>query len=332
MNDVGVDRTMIDFLLGLTFAGLAVRGWLRGLVRELVDLAGLVVGLLVAFRLGASIGDDLAAGFGMTPEAAAVTAGLAIFILVGVGAAVLGHYLQRAARLPGLTMVNRLLGSALAVVWGGFVLILAVSLVRLVPAAGPLEAAVDDSRIVQLVASPGAGPQRAFHRLSGDRVIEALSNLDELLLARRMVVEGAERVELPATAASELRRDRQAARQLFDLINRARIEADLDPLAWSPALADIAHAHGREMYRQGYFAHRSPRTGTAADRVAAAGLRVRVVGENLALAATARAVHEGLMDSPGHRANILGEQYRRVGVGVVQGPLGLMVVELFTSG
>ena len=32
---------MIDFLLGLYLAGLAVRGWLRGFVKELLDLIGL---------------------------------------------------------------------------------------------------------------------------------------------------------------------------------------------------------------------------------------------------------------------------------------------------
>ena len=38
---------MIDFLLGLYFAGLALRGWLRGLVREAMDLAGLVLGIVI---------------------------------------------------------------------------------------------------------------------------------------------------------------------------------------------------------------------------------------------------------------------------------------------
>ena len=51
----------------------------------------------------------------------------------------------------------------------------------------------------------------------------------------------------------------------------------------------------------------------------------------MALAATARTVHDGLMESPGHRANILGTEFTRVGIGEIRGPLGLMVVQVFSS-
>ena len=56
-----------------------------------------------------------------------------------------------------------------------------------------------------------------------------------------------------------------------------------------------------------------------------------VAGENLALAATAADVHDGLMGSPGHRENLLRSEFGRVGVAVVSGPLGLMTVQVFTG-
>jgi len=56
-----------------------------------------------------------------------------------------------------------------------------------------------------------------------------------------------------------------------------------------------------------------------------------VAGENLALAATVGEAHQGLMGSPGHRENILRAEFRRVGVAVVVGPLGLMTVQVFTG-
>jgi uncharacterized protein YkwD len=67
------------------------------------------------------------------------------------------------------------------------------------------------------------------------------------------------------------------------------------------------------------------------DRLQAESISYRVAGENLALAATANEVHEGLMDSPGHRANILGESFGALGIAVVRGPLGLMTVQVFTG-
>jgi uncharacterized protein YkwD len=66
-----------------------------------------------------------------------------------------------------------------------------------------------------------------------------------------------------------------------------------------------------------------------ADRVRAARISLSVVGENLALAATPRSIHAALMDSDGHRANILRTSFDRIGVAAVDGPLGLMVVQVF---
>jgi uncharacterized protein YkwD len=92
------------------------------------------------------------------------------------------------------------------------------------------------------------------------------------------------------------------------------------------------------MYLRGYFAHETPwcRMPVAGDscldpfdRIRAAGIRYDVAGENLALAPSAAAAHQGLMDSPSHRANILSADYTSVGIAAVRGPYGLMVAQEF---
>jgi uncharacterized protein YkwD len=115
------------------------------------------------------------------------------------------------------------------------------------------------------------------------------------------------------------------------LVNRERIDEGLDPVAWSAALTEVGLGHAVEMYAEGYFGHVSPVTGTVGDRLDTAGIVFVVAGENLALAATAEDVHAGLMSSAGHRRNILMGSYRRVGIAVLSGPLGLMTVEVFTG-
>ncbi|NIR36702.1 MAG: CvpA family protein, partial [Actinobacteria bacterium] len=102
---------MLDFLLGLYLAGLLLRGWIRGFVKELLDLAGLVLGVIVAFRLSGPFGDVIADRFGVTPEWARIGAGIALFIIVGLGLAVVAHLLGKVMRLPGLNLSNRLLGA-----------------------------------------------------------------------------------------------------------------------------------------------------------------------------------------------------------------------------
>ena len=54
-----------------------------------------------------------------------------------------------------------------------------------------------------------------------------------------------------------------------------------------------------------------------------------MVGENLALASSTRAVHDGFVKSESHRNNILEPSYDRVGVAAVNGPYGLMIVQVF---
>jgi uncharacterized protein YkwD len=55
-------------------------------------------------------------------------------------------------------------------------------------------------------------------------------------------------------------------------------------------------------------------------------------GENLSLARTLIMAHEGLMNSPGHRANILQPAFGRVGIGILDGGIyGIMVTQNFRN-
>ncbi len=194
-----------------------------------------------------------------------------------------------------------------------------------------MEDRLDESRVAQRLTDPDGTPQRAFQVAAGDTVFESLLSLDRLFGDRRIVLEEGATLDIEAAAAHELLSDPAAAEEIFSLLNRSRLEARLDPLAWSDALAEVGTRHAQEMYLEGYFSHQSPSTGDVASRTLVSGVSFRVVGENLALASTARAVHAGLMDSEAHRANILGTEYRRVGIGVVRGPLGLMAVQVFAG-
>jgi uncharacterized protein YkwD len=64
----------------------------------------------------------------------------------------------------------------------------------------------------------------------------------------------------------------------------------------------------------------------------AAKISFTTAGENLALAPTIPVAHAGLMNSPGHRANILRREFGRVGIGVMDGGMrGLMVSQEFRN-
>ncbi|MGE0548034.1 MAG: CAP domain-containing protein [Kofleriaceae bacterium] len=124
-------------------------------------------------------------------------------------------------------------------------------------------------------------------------------------------------------------------RRLLALINRDRHAANLPPLVWDERVAAVARAHSEEMKRTKLVAHISPTTGAAADRVRAANIKTAVVMENIVHALGVGEAHQGLMNSPGHRANILASLATHVGVGVVfgdedSGRRELFVTQVFT--
>lgn len=126
--------------------------------------------------------------------------------------------------------------------------------------------------------------------------------------------------------------DDQLEMQMLQLINQERAKVGLQPLTFDTEMREVARAHSREMFQLGYFAHDSPVSGTPADRVQRAGVAYTTMGENLAYAPSLQVAHEGLMNSPGHRANILSPKFGRVGIGVIRSPSrGIMFTQNFRN-
>ncbi len=122
-------------------------------------------------------------------------------------------------------------------------------------------------------------------------------------------------------------------RELLDLLNETRREAGLPPVREHVGLREVALAHSREMAEQDFIGHTSPRTGSAVDRVRAANLPSSLVLENIGRGYGAAEIHRGLMESPGHRANLVNPDVTHVGIGVVAQPEGsrsaFIVTEVF---
>ena len=322
---------MIDFVLGLFFAALFVRGWLRGFVKELMDLVGLILGIVFSFRLSEPMGEFIMSWTGLSAGPSRLVGGVVVFLGVGIVAAFGAHYLGRVMNLPGLKVTDRALGAALALAWGWFLATLVLSILVVLPLPNSAVTAMEESALVDTLTNPELPTQEAFHALAGDRVLETVLALQRLVGNKQIILEEGDQMQIDPAEPSELSDAPLAAQDIFVLLTKARVDAGEDPLAWSDALAGVGQSHATEMYLDGYFSHVSPKTGTIGNRLAAESLTYRLAGENLALAASPDLVHEGLMGSPDHRANIVRPEFRRVGIGVVRGPLGLMVVQVFSG-
>ncbi len=142
-----------------------------------------------------------------------------------------------------------------------------------------------------------------------------------------------ERVRFDLATSGGGRDVESVRRELFDLVNATRREAGLPPLREHVGLREVALAHSRDMAENDFIGHTSPRTGTAADRVRAASLSSGLVLENIGRGYGAAEIHRGLMESPGHRANLVNPDVSHVGIGVVAQPEGarsaFIVTEVF---
>jgi uncharacterized membrane protein required for colicin V production len=322
---------IVDAIIALLLIGVVLRGWRRGVLRETVDIVGLVVSLVLAFRLAPAVGVVVRALTGMEDDAARFVGGLTVLSIAGVGLVLASRAAERRIGSEEPSMASRGWGAGLAAAWGVFIVTVLVTLSSVLPMPPSVDDQLEASAMTRVLTNPDGPPQAVFGRLAGDRVITTLLALRRTMGDRRIVIGPDDMISIPAARPEDLRRDHAAADEVFDLLNLARLDAGVSPVAWSEALAEVALGHAYDMYLDGFFAHDSPTTGGLGDRLRAASITFRFAGENLALAVTPQEIHRGLMESPGHRANILGPEYRRVGVAVVSGRLGLMTVQVFTG-
>ena len=122
-------------------------------------------------------------------------------------------------------------------------------------------------------------------------------------------------------------------RELIEMLNETRRGAGLPELTEHAGLREVALGHSRDMVANDYIGHQSPRSGTPADRVRTSGLQSGLVLENIGRGYSAAEIHRGLMESPGHRANLVNPDVSHVGIGVVAQPEGarsaFIVTEVF---
>ncbi|MDQ0878098.1 putative YkwD family protein [Paenibacillus sp. V4I3] len=118
--------------------------------------------------------------------------------------------------------------------------------------------------------------------------------------------------------------------QMLELVNKERAAVGLSPLAVDLQLTKTARLKSQDMVDNNYFSHDSPTYGSPFDMMEKFGITYNAAGENIACNQSVQAAHEALMNSPGHKANILSKDYTHIGIGIVNGgPCGKMFTQQF---
>ena len=120
--------------------------------------------------------------------------------------------------------------------------------------------------------------------------------------------------------------------EMLDLVNKERTDRGLNPLQVDPRLTDAARAKSWDIIDNNYFAHHSPTYGSPWDMLREAQIPFVRAGENLGKAGNVWVVHARLMNSSGHRSNILSPNFTHVGIGIMTGqPSGVVVTQIFVG-
>ena len=123
-------------------------------------------------------------------------------------------------------------------------------------------------------------------------------------------------------------------RVLVDLTNNNRLASNLGGLKTNPMLEEAARRKAADMAEKSYFAHYSPEGLSPWYFIQSVNYDFIYAGENLAVFfSDSEDVVDAWMDSPGHRENILNQNFTEIGIatskGYYKGEETIFVVQMF---
>jgi uncharacterized protein YkwD len=315
----------VDLVIVIVLSYFVVDSWQTGFWVLIADFASFLLSLFTALLGFSFLGKILESAFEL-PHSVANAIGF--FLAAGIAQALFSFiFIQLIKKIPfkfwkrpwnNIAGIIPSLGQGL--VLASFILTLVVSL----PMAPVIKKNVTDSVIGSFLIKNTAGVEARLNDVFGGLAQDALTYLT--------VAPGSRELVQISYDPSSLSVDSESERQMFNLVNMERKKRGIGALTLRPELVPVARAHATDMWRRQYFSHYSLEGKDVADRLLDAGVPFQVVGENLALAPTSQTAHTGLMNSEGHRKNILDPDYKRMGIGVIDdGIYGKMFVQIFTN-
>lgn len=325
MNIPNLQGNWIDFLILIILAFYVLEGWEKGFWRLLGSLVSFIGSLALALRFYPVASKLLVANFSF-PHSFANAIGFLLAAFVSEPILSLLAY-KLIKKLPVAVVqsgINRLLGIVPSVLNGLILIAFFLTLFVALPVNPKIKSDVTNSKIGGYLVSRTLQFERELSNIFGGALKDTLTYFT--------IEPGSnERVSLPARPQT-LTVDSQAERQMLTLVNEERRKQGIKELVWDEKIAAVARAHSKDIWDRKYFAHVDPDGKGPADRLERAGISFTLAGENLALAPTVELAHQGLMNSEGHRRNILEPGFGKIGIGVIDGGVyGKMFTQNFTD-
>ena len=320
----------IELFVYIFIVFFVINGWKKGFLLQFFYLMVLLISIALSFRYSDQVGSYISSWFNSNIQLSEIFGGVLIFITVLTVSSFFQNFLANNKKQRDVG--NKILGGFVSLLVSNLILTLIFTITSIISVPQFFEDTIENSNLVSFYTDTSGTPQQALELITGTDLIKVVSRIKDLTGKSSVVVGEQGCIEIPKYSLSNLLNNNEQKDELYALLLTERSNQNLAPLELSEKLSDIALNYAYAMYQDGFWCHKNPKNGElVGDRLSKQGFPYIDIGENLALSSSVRSGHISLMNSESHKNTILDNEFKRVGIGIVSGPLGLIIVQIFSS-
>lgn len=320
-----IEGNWIDLIIIAVLIYFVVISLRAGFIAIVADFTSFLLSLLVSLKFYSLAAELLRKNFELTNTLSNALGFLLTAVLAEAFLGILFSVLLK--KIPGNIWkhkLNKILGIVPALGQALILISFFLTVIMGLPLSPDLKEDVSDSQFGSFLVRNTTIIEAQFNDIFGGVVQDTLTYLT--------IQPGSEETVPITVTRTILTFDEVTERAMLDLVNKERQDRGIAPLTLREEALPAARAHARDMWERKYFGHYSPEGETVGDRLEQEEVNYTIAGENLALAPTLETAHAGLMNSQGHRENILEARFNQAAIGVVDnGIYGKMFVQVFTD-
>ncbi len=329
----------LDYIILVVFFLYAIEGIGVGFVAGVFDFISFIISFILGLKFYNELGRIISHTFSLP---SGFSNAFGFFIASFLSEIILSVLLRRLFRFLYIALVprtahqkgevpyralhsaNQMLGIIPGIASAFILLAFLLTLIIALPFSSELKKVVATSRFGSKLVANTQGFEKNLNEVFGGALHETLNFLTVKPDSNEFV-----HLNFKTTNVSI---DEEAERQMLQMVNKERSTRGLKQLVFDQPLRDVARAHSKDMFQKGYFSHYTPEGLSPFDRMEKAHITYQFAGENLALAPSTELAMQGLMQSKGHRDNMLSPHFGKVGIGVIDGGIyGKMYSQEFTD-
>lgn len=313
----------IDLIIFISILYFSLTGYLHGFIRTILDIFTIIAAYLVAFDTYQSF-SKIVEKYKVPEEISVIVS----FFLIWSAVEIILYFLIQIfyPRIPKevrQSKINKFLGIIPSALKGLTVIAVFLLILTTLPLSSALKEGVNKS----VLGKPLLNKVKFLEKYVQNVFKEALKQAEFKIIKPGSDEEIDLDYKISTTTVDE-----ESEEKMLKLVNDERLKQGLGALVMDKKIQEVARKHSKDMFAKGYFAHQNKEGLSPFDRLDAGGVKYKTAGENLALAPDVYMAHKGLMESPGHRANILTADFKKIGIGVIDGgKYGKMFTQNFSD-